>query len=200
MPPDLQPGLPKAVRADALFMATPEQSEVCMIDIIHGWDTDLMATLFHEVWINAPTSRVYEKLSNAGGLSEWWTKHTATETDQGLVLESSPGPEHGIVRMKVLNLKQNARVEWECLSTHPRSSPASAWTGTHITFEITRRSVPPWAKEKTDMVILTLRHSGWDESSEFIGFCNFQWGVALQKLKQVCESRAEARTSIPTTT
>ena len=89
-----------------------------MIDIIHGWDTDLMATLFHEVWINAPTSRVYEKLSNAGGLSEWWTKHTATETDQGLVLESSPGPEHGIVRMKVLNLKQNARVEWECLSTH----------------------------------------------------------------------------------
>ena len=38
------------------------------------------------------------------------------------------------------------------------------------------------------MTILTLRHSGWDEASEFIGFCNFQWGVALQKLKQVCES------------
>ena len=147
-----------------------------------------MATLCHEVWINTPTSRVYEKLSNADGLSEWWTRHTPTETDQGLVLESNPGPEHGVVRMKVLDLKQNSRVEWECRSTHPPSSPASAWTGTHITFEITRRSVPPWAKEKTDMAILTLRHSGWDDASEFIGFCNFQWALALQKLKQVCES------------
>jgi hypothetical protein len=69
-----------------------------------------------------------------------------------------------------------------------RSSPASAWTGTYITFEITRRSVPPRAKEKTYMMILILRHSGWYEASEFIGYCNFQWGVALQKLKQVCES------------
>jgi hypothetical protein len=91
--------------------------------------------------------------------------------------------------MKVIDLTPDKRVEWECISKHPQSSPASAWTGTHVIFEITRRSVPPWAAEKANMAILTFRHSGWDEQSEYFGFCNFAWGQVLQKLKQVCESR-----------
>src|SRR5262245_20964993 len=33
------------------------------------------------------------------------------------------------------------------------------------------------------------RHSDWDETSEYFGFCNFGWGQALQKLKQVCETQ-----------
>jgi hypothetical protein len=92
--------------------------------------------------------------------------------------------------MKVLDLAQNQRVEWETISSHPRSSPASAWTGTHISFELDRRSVPPWSAQKSEMTILNFRHSGWDENSEFFGFCNFQWGQVLQKLKLVCESHS----------
>ena len=147
-----------------------------------------MTTLCHELWINTQTARVYKALSSADGISEWWTKHTQMQTDQGLVLEGHPGPEHGVVRMKVLDLRENERVEWECVSSHARSSPASAWTGTHIEFEIARRSVPPWAEEKTQMTVLTLRHSGWNEANEYLGFCNFQWAMALQKLKKVCEA------------
>jgi hypothetical protein len=40
-----------------------------------------------------------------------------------------------------------------------------------------------------DMAILSFGHSGWDENSEYFGFCNFAWGQVLQKLKQVCESQ-----------
>lgn len=148
-----------------------------------------MATLYHEVWINAPTAKVYQAISTADVISTWWDKQTATETDQGVVLEHNPGPEHGVVKMKVLDLVQNKRVEWECISTHPKTSPASAWTGTHVIFEITRRPMPPWAREKAEMTILNFRHSGWDETSEYFGFCNFGWGQTLQKLKQVCESQ-----------
>ena len=57
----------------------------------------------------------------------------------GSVLEFSPGAEHGVLRMKVLERVQGKRVEWECISTHPKNNPASAWTGTHIIFEITER-------------------------------------------------------------
>ena len=153
-----------------------------------------MATLCHEVWINASAERVYEAISTAEGIGTWWDEQTATQTDQGLVLEHNPGPEHGIVRMKVLDLSKPRRIEWECISTHPKSSPASAWTGTHIEFEIARRSVPPWASRKTEMTILTFRHSGWDENSEYFGFCNFAWGQALQKLRHVCESAVGATT------
>ena len=147
-----------------------------------------MATIWHEVWINASAERVYLALSNAEGVSSWWDEQTAVQTDDGLVLESNPGPAHGVLRLRVLDLSEDKRVEWECISTHPNSSPASAWTGTRLIFGIERRSVPPWASNKTQMTILTFQHTGWDEKSEYLGFCNFRWGVALHQLKQVCES------------
>ena len=139
-----------------------------------------MATLHHEVWINAPTARVYEAFATEVGIGSWWDKPKAVKSDAGVVLEFSPGAEHGVLRMKVLELVQGKRVEWECISAHPKTSPASAWTGTHVVFAIT---------ERENGAILDFRHSGWDESSEYFGFCNYQWGVALQKLKQWCEAQ-----------
>lgn len=147
-----------------------------------------MAVLFHEVWIAAPTVRVYDAISTADGISTWWDKQTVTQTPQGMVFEHNPGPEHGVVRMKVLQPVHETRVEWECISQHPKTSPASAWTGTHIIFEITTRSVPLWAAKPVNMTILKFRHAGWDENSEYLGFCNFAWAQALTKLKQVCEA------------
>jgi hypothetical protein len=38
------------------------------------------------------------------------------------------------------------------------------------------------------MTVLEFRHSGWDESSEYFGFCNFAWGATLMMLKQWCEA------------
>ena len=46
-----------------------------------------MATLRHEVWINAPTATVYGAISTADGIGTWWDKQRATRTDQGVVLE-----------------------------------------------------------------------------------------------------------------
>lgn len=151
-----------------------------------------MATLYHEVWINAPVSKVYEALATADGLGKWWAPHTSTETDAGLVLAHTPGGEHGEVRMKVLDTTKDKRVEWEIISTHPKRSPASAWTGTHIIFEISERDNPGmWrgiTTPKTKMAVLEFRQTGWDERSEHFGFCNFAWGATLLMLKQWCES------------
>ena len=95
-----------------------------------------MTTIHHKLSINAPIERVYEALSSPDGIGTWWDKQTAVQTDHGLVLEHSPGPEHGVVQLRVVELVPNKRVEWECISLHPRSSPASAWTGTHFIFEL----------------------------------------------------------------
>ena len=151
-----------------------------------------MATIYHQVWINAPVAKVYEAISTADGLGSWWDKPNATKTDIGPVLEFSPGAEHGMLRAKVLERVQDKRVEWEFISTHPKSSPASAWTGTHVIFEISERdnvvALSGFGQDKDRIAILDFRHSGWDENSQYFGFCNFAWGEALQKLKQVCES------------
>jgi hypothetical protein len=34
------------------------------------------------------------------------------------------------------------------------------------------------------LTVLDFRHSGWDEKSEYLGFCNFAWGETLLMLKQ----------------
>jgi hypothetical protein len=135
---------------------------------------------------------VYEAISTPDGIGTWWDKQESTETDSGLVLEHNPGPEHGVVQLKVLKRVQDKRVEWECISTHPKSSPASAWTGTHFVFEISERAnrvaLSGFGQDQDRITILDFRHSGWDENSEYLGYCNFAWGVVLQNLKRVCES------------
>ncbi|UYG04544.1 SRPBCC domain-containing protein [Halomonas sp. LR3S48] len=152
-----------------------------------------MATLHHQVWIDAPREEVYNALASAEGLGQWWAPHTASETDEGLVLAHSPGPAHGDVQMKVLERTPHRRIEWEIISKHPERSPASAWTGTHIIFEIRRKENPGhWlgmSNEGQSMTVLDFYQVGWDEDSEFLGFCNYAWGLTLDMLRQWCESQ-----------
>jgi uncharacterized protein YndB with AHSA1/START domain len=150
-----------------------------------------MATLHHQVWIDAPIAKVYEALASAEGLGHWWSPHTSTQTTGGDVLAHDPGPEHGEVRMKVLDTTRNKRVEWEIISMHPKSSPASAWTGTHIGFELSPREKPRWMggePGKPLPTVVEFRHDGWNEHSEYFGFCNFAWGETLVMLKAWCDS------------
>jgi hypothetical protein len=94
--------------------------------------------------------------------------------------------------MKVVDLTPAKRVEWEIISSHPKQSPASAWTGTHIIFEIEERPSPGrWMgleNEGQPMAVVNFQHSGWDDTSEFFGFCNYAWGVTLDMLRNWCES------------
>ena len=155
-----------------------------------------MATLHHQVWINAPVARIYEALATAQGLGRWWAPHTTSHPAGSLVLAHDPGGGHGQVKMKVLDATANWRIEWEIISHHPERSPASAWTGTHIVFEITEQENPGLWRGITDdapkLAVLEFRHSGWDEDSEFFGFCNFAWGETLAMLKRWCESEPDA--------
>ena len=151
-----------------------------------------MATIYHQVSINAPATTVYEAISTAEGIGTWWDKQTPTHTDRGLVLEHNPGPAHGVVKLRVVDLVPNKRVEWECISTHPKSSPASAWTGTHFTFDIAEHSesaASSGSGPNRDLTTtLDFRHTGFDEQSVFFGSNNFAWGQVLRNLKEVVES------------
>src|SRR5258705_7447250 len=118
-----------------------------------------MRTIQHQLLVNAPVARVYEAIATSDGISTWWDQQTARQTERGLVLEHNPGPEHGIVKLRVVELIPNQRVEWECISTHPPSSPASASTGTHFIFELARRGDRATA--------LDFRQTGYDERSAF---------------------------------
>ena len=151
-----------------------------------------MATIRHQVLIDAPVAKVYEAISTPEGISTWWDKQTATQTDRGLVLEHNPGPEHGVVKLRVIELVPNKRVEWECISTHPKSSPASAWTGTHFIFELAERDNVASSGANPNQIratTLDFCQAGFDERSEFFGSNKLAWAEVLQNLKQVVESQ-----------
>jgi len=148
-----------------------------------------MATIHHELSINAPVAKVYEALSLADQIGTWWDKQTAIQTDRGLVLEHNPGPEHGVVKLRVIELVPNKRVEWECISFHPKSSPASAWTGTHFVFELSERTdSSPAGRDQVRMTTVDFQQVGYDERSEYFESNKTAWGEVLQNLKRVVES------------
>ncbi len=141
-----------------------------------------MTTIHHQVSIGARVEKVYQAISTPEGISTWWDKQTPVQTDRGLVLEHNPGPEHGVVQLRVVELIPNKRIEWECISEHPASSPASAWTGTHFVFEL---------GEGTNVASNTVdfRQVGYDEQSQFFEFNKVAWGEVMQNLKKVLESQ-----------
>ena len=139
-----------------------------------------VTTIHHQLHVNAPVARVYEAIATAHGISTWWDRQTPRETARGLVLEHDPGPEHGIVQLRVVELTPNTRVEWECISTHPASSPASVWTGTHFIFELDSRGE---ASTTVDF-----RQTDYDERSVFFEKNREAWWEVLQNLKRVVES------------
>jgi uncharacterized protein YndB with AHSA1/START domain len=159
-----------------------------------------VASIHHQLAIRAPLAQVYAALSEPEKIGTWWDQQTAVQTDAGLVLEHNPGEQHGTVRLKVLQRVPNRRVEWECISEHPPTSPASAWTGTHFVFELSEGPsaaadieldcAEDDAKDKP-MTTLDFRQTHYDDASAFAGFNNFAWGQVLTNLKQVCESRKD---------
>jgi uncharacterized protein YndB with AHSA1/START domain len=140
-----------------------------------------VATVHHQLHIAAPVEKVYQAIAAVEGISSWWDRQTPRHTERGLVLEHNPGPEHGIVKLRVVDLIPNERIEWECISTHPATSPASVWTGTHFIFQLRERG------DKTTLVDFS--QTGFDRTSRFFDSNKDAWGQVLQNLKRVVESQ-----------
>ena len=148
-----------------------------------------MASIRHEIWLDAPTERVFELLSSAAGISTWWDKQTEKQTPEGVVFEHNPGPEHGVVRFLVLESEPHKVVRWKCISTHPENTPAFEWTGTEIAFHLGDRGSSPaamqkWAAEIPIQTVLRFEHSGWNENAKYLPFCNHAWGNVLASLSK----------------
>jgi uncharacterized protein YndB with AHSA1/START domain len=151
----------------------------------------MSTTIHHRISIHAPAATVYAAIATASGIGTWWDAQTPVHTDRGLVLEHHPGPEHGVVRLRVVELVPNRRVEWECISAHPPSSPASAWTGTHFIFEIEaggETAAPSGATRQSVATTVDFRQTGYDEGSRFFQSNSAAWEQVLDNLKRVVES------------
>ena len=82
-------------------------------------------TIHHQIAIPAPRSAVYRAIAEPAQIGRWWGAQTPVPTPEGLVLEHQAGP-YGTVRLRVVDLQPDARIEWACIGDYPPDNPASA--------------------------------------------------------------------------
>jgi uncharacterized protein YndB with AHSA1/START domain len=148
-----------------------------------------MESIWHEVWIEAPTAKVFDALTTKSGLDGWWGPVLNVEQEIGSVIEF----DHGLsdyLRMQIVELIPNERVAWRCVSVFDDpSNPASEWFGQTLLFELAPRGDVQLLGATQNVTVFTFRNSGWPADSRWCGFCNAAWGETLGvKLKNYCES------------
>jgi uncharacterized protein YndB with AHSA1/START domain len=131
-----------------------------------------METIFHQILIKTTSEVVFEAITTKEGISKWWLADCTVKPEVGFINEFRY---QGIVynKMKIINLRTNEKVEWECVQSDPQ------WIGTHVIFEISRHY---------DLVKLNLKQTNWKEQTEFFATCNYHWGRHLTMLRDYCET------------
>ena len=115
-----------------------------------------MADIFHRVQMHASPAEVFRALTEQAGLSRWWAR------DGKLV-----------VKMRIAEMKDDARVAWQCVEGPPD------WIGTDISFDLA---------EEGDETVVRFGHRNWREATDFMGHCSAKWAYFLFSLKSVLET------------
>ena len=108
-----------------------------------------MATIYHQVGINASLNDVYRAIATTEGVTGWWT-HTSGDADTGGKLEFSFG-EHS-VHVTVTGNTPDKYVEWTV------GGDAGEWLDTRICFDL---------EELEDQVMVNFRHTDWKTETPF---------------------------------
>ena len=122
-------------------------------------------------YIKTPIAKVYKALTSEEGLGQVWTKKLIVKPEIDFINEFD-FDEADITKMKIIELKENSKIVWECVASDPE------WVGTKISFELS---------EKDDTTTVVLKHSNWRELTDFYRWCNYNWAMFLFSLKLYCE-------------
>ncbi len=125
--------------------------------------------LFH---IEASQHKVFEAISTIKGLSNWWTVQTEGNTTLGDTIQFDFGDTVGPL-MKVVELKPNEKVVWECVSSQ------HGWLEHTFIFSL---------DDNEGKTRVRFSHHGWDEQDDFYAICNFSWGRYMESLRQYCQT------------
>ncbi len=130
-----------------------------------------MPDILHRVGIKSTPKKVFEALSTIDGLSHWWVVDTKGNAKQGGIIN------FGFADMRVVELKPNKLVKWECVSG-PKD-----WVGTDLTFQL---------KAEKDRTVVLFTHANWKKPTEMMYHCSTKWAIFLVSLRDWLE-RQEGR-------
>jgi uncharacterized protein YndB with AHSA1/START domain len=119
-----------------------------------------MKQIIHAVAIHAAPATVYQALTTAAGLRQWWsTKVEADERQGGVVRLTFAGDFHP--QMQQRRLVRDSRLEWVCVTGHEN------WRDNTFTFAFEER--------KGETLLMFSQDYARELSDGTYGTCNFNW-------------------------
>ena len=130
-----------------------------------------MQDIMHLIKIHASSDRVYEAITMAVGIRQWWTRDAAIEPKVGAAGEFGFYGKRFVATVTVEELDPVTRVRWKVTN--------SAWPGNDIEFNL---------KGDGNDTTLLFAHRGFPRADEALASATTRWGFYLLSLKRYLQT------------
>ena len=132
----------------------------------------VMHDIMHLFKIHASSETVYQAITTADGIRQWWTRDTAIEPKVGAVGEFGFYGKRFVAKVTVEELNPVTRVRWKVAN--------SAWQAANdIEFNL---------KADGNDTILLFAHRGFPRADEGFASATTRWGFYLLSLKRYLQT------------
>jgi uncharacterized protein YndB with AHSA1/START domain len=134
-----------------------------------------MPDIMHLIKIHASAERVYQALTTAEGIRNWWTRAAVLDSRVGGTGVFRFYEGKGVTTVRIDELEPAARVGWTTIS----ANAPGGWNGTTITFDL---------RADGGDTVLSFAHRGFAEASEGYALVTTGWAYYLVSLQQYLET------------
>lgn len=132
---------------------------------------DAMQDIMHLIKIHASPERVYEAITTAAGIRQWWTRDAAIKPEVGAAGEFGFYARRFVAKVAVEELSPVTCVRWKVIN--------SAWPGSDIAFNL---------KAEGNDTALLFAHRGFARADEVLASATTRWGFYLLSLKRYLQT------------
>jgi uncharacterized protein YndB with AHSA1/START domain len=134
-------------------------------------EDDTMRDIMHLIKIHASSERVYQAITTADGIRQWWTRDAAIEAKVGGAGEFGFYGKRFVAKVTIEELNPVTRVRWKVAN--------SAWQGNDIEFNL--------SADGNDTTLL-FAHRGFPRADEGYASATTRWGFYLLSLKRYLQT------------
>ena len=130
-----------------------------------------MHDIMHLIKIHASSERVFDAITTADGIRQWWTRDAAIEPKLGATGEFGFNGKRFVAKVTIEEFDPSARLRWKLTN--------SAWPGVDIEFQLST---------DRDATNLLFAHRGFPRADEALASATTRWGFYLFSLKQYLQT------------
>jgi len=133
-----------------------------------------MPEIMHLIKIRAAQDKVYQAVSTAEGIRNWWTGDAALEPKVGGSGEFGFYGHRMVIYIKVAELAPPGHMAWDAVS-----STGGSFDGTTISFDL---------RSQDGVTSVLFAHRGFKAAGENVASATTRWGFYLLSLKRYLET------------